>query len=233
MRLQVFLSRSGICSRRKAFEYVQSGRVSVNGKVIQEPSFAVTPDAEVFLDGKIVASSEKAYVLLNKPAGVITTTKDKFAKRKITDILPLSMRMLKPAGRLDRDTTGLIILTNDGELAFRLTHPSFEVEKVYHVVLDKALSSADKPAIEKGVVLDGKKTHPAQIKNIMGNALDIVLHEGRKRQVRRMFSEFGYRVCSLSRQSQGSLKLGDLKTGQWRFLKKEEIDRLCKELKIK
>ncbi len=233
MRLQVFLSRSGICSRRKAFEYVQSGRVSVNGKVIQEPSFAVTPDAEVFLDGKIVVSPEKAYVLLNKPVGVVTTTKDKFAKCKITDILPLSMRMLKPAGRLDRDTTGLIILTNDGELAFRLTHPSFEVEKVYHVVLDKALFLADKPAIEKGVVLDGKKTHPAQIKNIMGNALDIVLHEGRKRQVRRMFSEFGYHVCSLSRMSQGSLKLGDLKEGQWRFLKKDEIDRLCKELKIK
>jgi len=233
MRLQVFLSRSGICSRRKAFEYVQSGRVSVKGRVIQEPSFAVTPDDEVFLDGKIVASSEKAYVLLNKPAGVITTTKDKFAKRKITDMLPPILKALKPVGRLDRDTTGLLILTNDGELAFRLTHPSFEIEKIYQVVLDKALSLADKTAIEKGVVLDGKKTYPAQIKNIMGNALDIVLHEGRKRQVRRMFSEFGYRVCSLSRLSQGSLKLGDLKAGQWRFLKKEEIYRLYKELKMK
>lgn len=232
MRLQVYLSHSGACSRRRALEYIQSGRVKVNGGKILEPSFSVTPSDTVLLDGRQISLKEKTYILLNKPKGVVTTTKDRFAPKKITDLLPVEFKHLHPVGRLDRDTTGLIVLTNDGELAFRLSHPSFEIEKAYRVVLDKPLLPDHKNKIEKGVSLDGKKTFPCRIKVFSPLEAEIVIHEGRKRQVRRMFASLGYYVVELCRIRQGSMVLGSLEPGAWRFLTKEEIGRLYKELKI-
>ncbi len=226
MRLQVFLSHSGICSRRRAFEYIQAGRVTVNGKISSEPSLDVTAKDSIFLDGEPVFLKEKIYVVLNKPAGFITTTKDRFAEKKIIDILPESLKFLRPAGRLDQDTTGLIILTNDGDMILRLTHPSFEKEKVYRVILDKPLNSEHRNKIESGIFLDGKKTLPASIKQIRTKEVEMVLREGRKRQVRRSFALFGYRVVKLCRIRQGSLVLGDLKEGDWRFLTKKEVEGL-------
>lgn len=231
MRLQLFLSGSGACSRRKAFEYIQAGRVRVDGKKIAEPSFNVAGTEAVTLDGRSVRARSKSYILLNKPAGVVTTMKDRFAPRKITDVLPEEWRHLRPVGRLDRDTTGLILLTNDGDLAFRLTHPSFEAEKVYLVGLDRPLSCDDKKKIEEGVVLDGKKTSPCRIDKAGSRELEITLHEGRKRQVRRMFSACHYHVRALCRIRQGSLVLGKLKEGEWRPLTQDEILRLRESLK--
>jgi pseudouridine synthase len=242
MRLQVYLSHSGACSRRRALEYIQSGRVKVNGEKILEPSFSVTPSDTVLLDDRQISLKEKTYILLNKPKGVVTTTKDRFAPKKITDLLPVEFKHLHPVGRLDRDTTGLIVLTNDGELAFRLSHPSFEIDKAYKVVLDKSLKLQDKYKIEKGVLLDAELTSPCRIVEVrprqsgprsdLGKEVEIVIHEGRKRQVRRMFASLGYYVVELCRIRQGSMVLGSLQPGAWRFLTKEEIGRLYKELKI-
>ncbi|HAJ56469.1 MAG TPA: pseudouridine synthase [Candidatus Omnitrophica bacterium] len=231
MRLQVYLSHSGACSRRNALEYIQAGRVSVNGKKILEPSFPVNLQDVVSFDGRRVSLKENIYVLLNKPKGVVTTTKDRHAPSKIIDLLPLELRHLHPVGRLDRQTSGLIVLTNDGELAFRLSHPSFEADKVYRVVLNKPLSAEDKDKLEKGVVLEGKMTSPCRIKISSFVELETIIHEGRKRQVRRMFSSLGYHVVELCRTRQGSLVLGDLKPGEWRLLKPEEVQRLYQELK--
>lgn len=233
MRLQVFLSRSGACSRRKALEYIKASRVSVGGKIIQEPSYEVLPACNtVELCGKKIVLREKIYVLLNKPKGVVSTTSDKFALKKVIDLLPQELRHLRPVGRLDKDTTGLILLTNDGDLAYRISHPSFEIDKVYRAQLNKQISFKDRDKFQKGIVLEGKRTAPAIIKVISNLEYEVVLHEGRKRQIREMFKVLGYYVKSLSRVRQGSLSLGGLRSGEWRFLKKEEIVNLFKELKL-
>lgn len=233
MRLQVFLSHSGACSRRKALQNIQSGKVFVNGAKILEPSFSVDPLKDrVVLDGKPVILPEKIYILLNKPQGVVTTVADPFAEKKVLDLLPVTLRHLYPAGRLDKDTTGLILLTNDGDLTHRLIHPSFEVEKTYRVFLNKPLNDRDKKILQEGIVVEGKKTAPCKIKKIAKNEWEAVIHEGRKRQIRRMFAALRYHVRELSRIRQGSLVLGDLKPGEWRFLKPEEVKRLYTELKI-
>lgn len=232
MRLQVYLSHSGACSRRKALVLILAGRVTVNGKKIHEPSFSVSASDDVVLNGKALSLKQKITLLFHKPKGVVTTKKDVFAAKKVVDLLPSDLRYLNPVGRLDKDTTGLLLLTNDGDLAFRLSHPSFEVEKTYRVVLDKPLSPQDKIEIEKGVKLDAKPTSVSKIRSITPQDLEIVIHEGRKRQVRRMFAAFGYRVVALCRIQQGPLTLGDLKEGAWRFLTQQEVQKLYKELKM-
>ncbi len=227
MRLQVFLSRSGACSRRKALAVVFAGRVSVNGRVISEPSFLVLPEKDrVLLDGRPVGPREKAYVLFHKPKGVVTTKRDRFADKTVLDFFPTDLRHLNPVGRLDKDTTGLLFLTNDGDLAHRLMHPSFDVEKVYRVRLDRPLSPADKTKLEKGVVLDGKRTLPCRIGGRGAADIEMTIHEGRKRQVRRMFAFLGYAVEELKRIRHGPLVLGNLKPGSWRRLAPHEIQAL-------
>ncbi len=227
MRLQVFLSRSGASSRRGALTLIFAGRVSVNGRVITEPSFIVRPESDrVFLDGRPLGPHEKAYVLFHKPKGVVTTKRDRFAAKTVLDFFPEELRHLNPVGRLDKDTTGLLLLTNDGDLAYRLTHPSFDVEKVYRVRLDKALSPADKKKLEKGVVLDGKRTLSCRIGGRSAAQIEMTIHEGRKRQIRRMFALLGYAVEELERVRHGPLALGDLKPGSWRRLTPDEIQAL-------
>lgn len=228
IRLQVFLSRNGVCSRRDALKVVQGGRVEVNGRIVREPSTPVTAGKDkIFVDGKIVKGKPYAYILLNKPAGFVTTKADRFAERTVFDLLPTQFRYLSPAGRLDKDTEGLLFLTNDGDAAFRLTHPRFNVEKVYFVKILGKLDARNKGKIEKGVFLDGKKTSPSKIKNIKllkeQTVLTITIHEGRKRQVRRMFASAGHKVVYLKRISHGPLLLGPLATGRWRALNKKEI----------
>ncbi len=217
MRLQVFLSHSGACSRRKALLLIQSGRVIVNGQKVLEPSFSVQPSSDIVtLDGKEISLKEKTTILLNKPKGVVVTVSDKFAEKTVIDVLPSQFRHLYPVGRLDKDTTGLLLLTNDGDLAYRLAHPSFEVDKTYEVILGKPLLEADRKRLENGVFLEGKKTAPCRIKTIAQNIYEIVIHEGRKRQIRYMFASLRYHVWELKRTKQGSLVLGDLKVGEWR-----------------
>jgi len=161
--------------------------------------------------------------MLHKPKGVTSTKKDPFAKKTLIDCLPQSLRHLNPVGRLDKDTTGLILLTNDGELINKLTHPRFNIKKLYIVDLDKRLEDEHKTRLERGVCLEGKPTAPCKIGYREKNKVEMTLHEGRKRQIKRMFKKVSYKVVSLKRSGEGSLTLGSLPLGKWRFLAKEEV----------
>jgi len=227
MRLQIFLSGAGLCSRRKALQMVFSGRISVNGRPVAEPSFEIDPARDVVTcDGRRVEPAPKIYVVLHKPKGVVTTVQDRFASRTVLDLLPPSLRKVYPVGRLDKDTSGLLILTNDGDLSQRLAHPSFGTKKVYRALLDRRLQEHDRQRLESGVVIEAEKTQPCQIRLLEGDFVEVVLREGRKRQVRKMFEVIGYEVLDLHRTSEGVLELKDLKAGAWRFLTEQEIARL-------
>ena len=227
MRLQVFLSKAGISSRRRAVKIIESGKISINGKKVFESSFRVNPEKDkVSLKGKIIKPKEKIYIVLNKPKGVTTTKKDSFADKTVMDLLPQKLNHLNPVGRLDKDTAGLLLLTNDGEFINRLTHPRFNVKKLYAVKLDKKLGDKEKVRLEKGIALDEKRTAPCKITLKQKSDIEITLGEGRKRQIKRMFSKLGYKVLDLRRLKEGSLALGELPEGKWRILKKEEIYKL-------
>jgi 23S rRNA pseudouridine2605 synthase len=227
MRLQVFLSHAGVSSRRKALEIIQSGQVIVNGHKVTEPSFDVDPAKDtVVCNGQKVGLSQKIYILLHKPEGVVSTVKDRFAEKTVIDLLPVELRGVYPVGRLDKDSTGLLVLTNDGPLAHRLSHPSFETEKEYRVFLNRPLTGEDRRTLEAGVMIEGERTAPCRIKIFSDAVIDVILHEGRKRQIRRMLALFRYHVVSLQRIRQGFLTLGDLAPGAWRLLTPEEIKKL-------
>jgi len=227
MRLQVFLSHNGVCSRRDAMDIIQAGRVKINGRQVQEPSTAVDGSEEITVDGQKVGAKEYAYVMLNKPAGYTTTKDDAHAEATVMDLLPSAMRHLAPVGRLDRDSEGLLLLTNDGPLAFRLTHPKFHADKVYLVRVKGEITPAKKSKLESGVVIEGNKTAPCRIMEVKYNGTEtefkITLNEGRKRQIRMMARSIGHHVTYLCRLSMGKLQLGNLPKGQWRLLTQEEI----------
>jgi len=228
MRLQVFLSKAGVCSRRSAVDIIRSGKARVNNRKILEPSFNIdTAKDIIFLNDKKISLKEEICIMLNKPRGVTTTKKDRFAKRTVMDLLPPRMSHLNPAGRLDKDTTGLLLLTNNGELINRLTHPRYNIEKLYEVRLDARLKDADRAALERGIDLDGERTAPCRIRMTKKNNLEIVLHEGKKRQIRRMFSKMGYKVLDLKRSKEGPLALAGLGEGKWRALTEKEIKELA------
>ena len=229
LRLQVFLSRNGVCSRRKALEIIKEGEITLNGKVCREPSTLVNIHSDyVALEGKTVRNKSYDYVLLNKPAGHTTTKSDPFAQKTVLQLLPRKYQHLSPAGRLDKDTEGLLLFTNDGDLAYQMTHPKHQMDKTYFVRILGRMDMEKKKKVESGVYIDGKKTSPAKIKNIRffktSTELMITIHEGRKRQIRYMFAKVGHRVSYLKRLSQGSLSLGTLKKGMWRVLTKKEIE---------
>ena len=233
LRLQVFLSRNGISSRRRAFVLIQDGHVVVNGQVNREPSTPIDPAKdEVAVYGKRVESKIFDYIMLNKPQGYITTRFDRFADKTVYDLLPKEYQHLVPVGRLDKDTEGLLLLTNDGDLVYKLTHPKHDIDKVYFARLNGLLSDAQKREVEGGVMIEGKKTSPAKINEIKyrnnETELKIIIHEGRKRQVRLMFSKMGLKVIYLQRVSQGSLTLEKLGLGQIRPLSENEITQLKK-----
>jgi len=231
IRLQVFLSRNGVCSRRKAMDLIKEGRVSVGEEVVREPSFAVDSQAQdIRVDGKAVVSQAFTYILLNKPKGCVTTKEDPFAKRTVLDLLPAELRHLHPVGRLDKDTEGLLLLTNDGEMTNKLTHPRYHVEKVYTVRIEGQLKPEEKTRLEKGVIIDGSKTLPAKVSEVnpQGRHTEFLMtiREGRKRQIRLMLEKVGHQVVALKRLQQGPLRLGDLHPGQYRELTQEEIRKL-------
>ena len=227
MRLQVFLSKAGVCSRRSAVDIIRSGKARVNNRKILEPSFNIdTAKDIIFLNDKKISLKEEIYIMLNKPRGVTTTKKDRFAKRTVMDLLPPRMSHLNPVGRLDKDTTGLLLLTNNGDLINRLTHPRYNIEKLYEARLDARLKDADRAALERGIDLDGERTAPCRIRMTKKNNLEIVLHEGKKRQIRRMFSKMGYKVLDLKRSKEGPLALAGLGEGRWRALTEKELREL-------
>lgn len=228
MKLLLFISHNAGVSRRDAFDKVRNGDATVNGVVEKEPSRVIDPVVDkVTLSGRVVASKAYAYIILNKPVGYVTTCEAQFDQSGVLSLLPPDWRHLKPVGRLDKDTQGLLLLTNDGTLANRLAHPSFDVNKTYHVRVVRRMEFREKERLEKGVVIEGSRTAPAQVENITfdGNftEFDLTIHEGRKHQVRLMCHEVGHDVVRLTRIAQGPLKLGDLRPKAWRVLTGEEI----------
>jgi pseudouridine synthase len=230
MRLQVFLSHNGVCSRRDAMAIIQSGRVKVNGRTVKEPSTAVEGKEEITVDEQRIGAKEYTCVMLNKPAGYTTTKDDMHAEKTVMDLLPSTMRHLAQVGRLNRDSEGLLLLTNDGELAYNLTHPKFHADKTYLVSVKGELTKAKQSKLESGTVVEGKKTAPCRIMEVKYNGTDtefkITLNEGRKRQIRMMAKSVGHHVTYLCRLSMGKLQLGNLPKGQWRTLSQEEVNLL-------
>ena len=224
MRLNAWLARAGIASRRKADDLIKAGRVTVNGEPGQLNTF-VRADDDVRLDGRPLARQKLAYVLLNKPAGVVTTARDPQGRPTVVDLVGHPARVV-PVGRLDAGTTGALLLTNDGELAHRLAHPRYEVDKVYEVDCRTRPSDSDLRRLREGVQLEDGPTRPAQVRRLTGNRIELVVHEGRNRQVRRMLEAVGNRAVHLHRSRYGPLALGGLEPGAWRELEAAEVERL-------
>jgi 23S rRNA pseudouridine2605 synthase len=224
VRLNAWLGRAGVASRRKADELIKSGRVTVNGEPGQLNTFVAAKDV-VELDGKPLAKQRLAYVLLHKPAGVITTSSDPLGRRTVIDLVDHTARVV-PVGRLDADTTGALLLTNDGELSHRLAHPSHEIDKVYVADVDGIVTRAALAALEQGVELDDGRTAPAIAKRLGPSRVELTIHEGRKHQVKRMLAAVGHPVRRLHRSVYAGLTLEGLEPGQWRELKPAEIARL-------
>ena len=227
VRLQKFLAEAGIASRRKAEEIIQSGRVLVNHEIVTALGTKVTENDQVEVDGKIIQSKqEKIYIMLNKPIGFVTTAQDQFARPTVLDLVKDIKERIYPIGRLDYDTSGLLLLTNDGEFTFRLTHPKHEVEKVYLVEVEGVPDEEDIRMFEQGFELEGKLTSTAGLeileKKPHTSMVKITIHEGRNRQVRKMCEMIHHSVCTLKRVSIGNVTLEDLPSGQWRFLKEDE-----------
>ena len=224
MRLQKFLASAGVASRRAAEEIIRAGRVTVDGAEVRDPARDVTEANAVAVDGRAVApEAERVVYAVNKPAGVVSTASDPQGRRTVLTLVNSPLR-LYPVGRLDIDTTGLILLTNDGELAHRLLHPSFEIPRTYRVrVWGAPVSQAAVMALRRGVVLDDGPTAPARVRRLAPDRLEITLHEGRKRQVKRMCEHVGHRVRSLERVAFGPLTLGDLTPGSSRRLSAVEV----------
>ena len=233
MRLQKYMAMCGVAARRKCEEIISAGRVSVNGQIITEMGTQVEEGDEVRVDGALIhLEEEKRYVLYHKPAGEVTTVSDEKGRETVMDRFRDFPVRLYPVGRLDYDSEGLLLLTNDGELAQRLTHPSCEVDKVYLARVTGNPSNEAIDRLRRGVYMEGdeRKTYPAEVRVVRDESLfsDIVvtIHEGRNRQVRRMFDSVGHKVLLLRRIRFGSLELGSLRRGEWRELTQAEIDDL-------
>ena len=228
MRLGKYLATSGFASRRASEEIVRAGRVTLNGETVTDPASDVGPNDAVAVDGDPVAHghAERVVYALNKPAGVVSTARDPQGRPTVVTMVPQTER-LYPVGRLDIDTTGLILLTNEGDLAHRLTHPSFEVEKTYRAVVGgPPVREASLRALRDGVELDDGRTAPAKVRRVAADTIEITIHEGRKRQVKRMCEAVGHPVKRLERVAFGPLSLGDLPRGRWRKLTDGEVDTL-------
>jgi 23S rRNA pseudouridine2605 synthase len=224
MRLNAWLGRAGVASRRGADELIKAGRVTVNGQPGQLNTFVAATD-RVELDGKPLAKQQLAYVLLHKPAGVVTTARDPGGRPTVVGLVDHPARVV-PVGRLDVDTTGALLLTNDGDLAHRLAHPRYEVDKVYLAEVAGDLTRAELQALEQGVELDDGPTAPARVRRLARGRIELVIHEGRNRQVKRMLEAVGHRVRHLHRSSYAGLDLGGLQPGAWRELERSEVEQL-------
>jgi 23S rRNA pseudouridine2605 synthase len=234
VRLAKYLASAGVASRRAAEQIVRAGRVEVGGETIVDPARDVAVDELVTLDGRRVDPvQERVVYAVNKPAGVVSTARDPQRRRTVVSLVPRTAR-LYPVGRLDIDTTGLILLTNDGELAHRLTHPRFEVEKTYRVVVERPpVRAAALRALRSGVELEEGRSAPAQVRTLAADTLEITIHEGRKRQVRRMCEQVGHPVKRLERVGFGPLELGDLRPGAYRRLSGAEVERLASAASVR
>ena len=233
IRLQKYLASAGIASRRKCEELILEGKIEVNGKIITELGTKIDPKKdEVKYNGKIVKSEEeKVYILLNKPIGYVTTAKEQFGRDMVLDLVKVNKRIV-PVGRLDMYTSGALILTNDGEFVNKLTHPSHEIDKTYNVTVKGIVTKEEIENLKKGVLIDDDYiTKPAKVKILKIDEekkisrIQITIHEGKNRQVRKMCEAIGKKVLALHRSKIGNLDVKDLKLGEWRYLSKREIEK--------
>jgi len=229
IRLNKFIANSGVCSRREADNLIQTGAVMVNGQIVAELGARINPTDKVQIGGQTLTTEKPQYVLLNKPKGFITTTDDPMDRKTVMALIENACKeRVYPVGRLDRNTTGLLLFTNDGEVAKKLTHPRHELKKIYHVYLDKPLTKSDMIKISEGVNLEDGFIKPDQI-SYVGSGVDkhdigIELHSGKNRVVRRIFESLDYKVEKLDRVFFAGLNKKDLPRGKWRLLTKEEIN---------
>ena len=236
LRLNKFLAEAGLGARRKVERLIEEGRVAVNGIVVKEYGYRVDPEVDIVtVDGKMVEIQPKVYLLFNKPKGILTTMKDERGRLTVYDVLPFKDIRVYPVGRLDRSSKGLLLLTNDGELAYRLLHPKYHVKKVYIVVVEGYPTKDKLDKLRKGIYLYPEgKTLPCEIEvleRLKGfTRLKVVLREGRKRQIRRMFKKIGHPVKDLTRVAMGPLTLKGLPEGHFRFLTEEEVEELKKDV---
>ena len=232
MRLQKFIAECGIASRRNAEKIIESGRVRVNGELVDFMGCVIDPERDVVeIDGRVIKTeTKKHYIMLHKPKNYVTTVSDDLGRPTVMELVRDISARIYPVGRLDFDTTGLLIMTNDGNFANILTHPRHDVNKTYIARIDRPLSEEELERLQRGIDLDGIKTAPAKAENIKrpqkGYEVKITIHEGRNRQVRRMLDAVGVNVMSLKRISVGSLTLGNLPEGKWRRLSDAEINKL-------
>ncbi|MBQ7452974.1 MAG: rRNA pseudouridine synthase [Clostridia bacterium] len=231
MRINKFLSSAGLGSRRKVEALVNEGRVKVNGEVVDSLVFSVFPKDVVFVDGNEVAlPAENVYVMLHKPKGYITAVSDDRGRKTVMDLLPENLKHLKPVGRLDYDSEGLLILTDDGELTYALTHPSHEVGKTYLVKVEGEIKESQLAVLRAGVVVEGKRLAKCKVKlqNYDGHIskLEITIFEGKNRQIRKMFEAVGFKVVFLKRTQIGELRLSGVDRGKYRLLSAIEIEYL-------
>lgn len=228
MRLAKFLAHGGVASRRASEEIIREGRVTVGGHIVVDPARDVDASSGVAVDGKAIKGVEHRVVYaVHKPKGVVSTASDTHGRPTVVGMIPKAPGRLYPVGRLDAESTGLILLTNDGALAHRLMHPSFEVSKTYRVKVSNApVSAISVSKLRDGIRLEDGKTLPARVTRVKGDTLEITIREGRKRQVRRMFEAVDHPVIALSRIRFGPLQLGDLAPGAFRQLTRDEVERL-------
>jgi len=232
-RLNKFLAHAGVCSRREADRWIAEGRVSVNGRAVMELGEKVDPARDkVAVNGKPVRGAEEhpVYILMNKPAGRVVSVKDPFGRPTVLDLLGHLPVRVYPVGRLDLDTEGALLLTNDGEMALRLTHPRFGAGKTYEVRVEGDPQETDLDKVRNGIFLEGRRTAPARVRVLHRGRrwalLEVEIHEGRKREIRKLFDAVGFPVAAITRVDFAGLTLDGLKTGEWRYLNKKEIERL-------
>jgi len=234
-RLQKYLANCGIASRRKCEEYILQGKVEVNGKIVKELGTKINPEKdEIKFENKIVKESNKfVYILLNKPIGYVTTSDDQFGRDKVLDLVKVKERIV-PVGRLDMYTSGALILTNDGDFVYKVTHPKHEIEKTYTVTVKGIVQNDEIEKLRKGVKIDDYTTKPAKVKILKTDIekdisrLEITIHEGKNRQVRKMCEAVGRKVLALHRSKIGNIGVKDLELGKWRYLNAKEVQQLIK-----
>ena len=231
IRLQKYLANCGIASRRKCEEYILEGKVEVNGKIIKELGTKINPTNDIVkFDGKEVKEEKNfVYILLNKPIGYVTTVEDQFHRDTVLDLVKVKERIV-PVGRLDMYTSGALILTNDGDFVYKITHPKHEINKTYTVTLKGIIQNNEVEQLRKGVKIDDYITKPAKVKILKTDSekdisrLEITIHEGKNRQVRKMCEAIGKKVLALHRSKIGNIGVKDLKLGQWRYLSQKEVE---------
>ena len=231
MRLQKYLSQNGVASRRKCEEYILQGKVKVNNKVVKELGFKVDSDKDIIeFQNKLIKNNKEkhTYILLNKPIGYVTTVKDQFNRDSVIDLVKVKQRLV-PVGRLDMYTSGALILTNDGDFVYKVTHPKHEIDKTYTVTLKGIVNKEDVQKLKDGVDIGNYTTRPAKVKILKTDEeknisrLQIIIHEGKNRQVRKMCESIGYKVLALHRSEIAGIGVKDIELGKWRYLTQKEV----------